>query len=101
MKEIKEYLSLNLLYHRNKKGFSQQDLAERCEISTNYIGGIERGHNDPSLKVMCKIADALEIPVHLLLVNPKSTDVDLVNNYSDELKKELLKVVDEVKNHFT
>ena len=44
---------------RLAKGYSQEELAFRAEIHRTYIGGIERGERNPSLKNIAAIAEAL------------------------------------------
>ena len=46
-----------------QKELSQEKLAEKADIHTSYIGQIERGLRYPSLKVLFKIADALNIKI--------------------------------------
>lgn len=49
---------------RKQKGISQEGLAAIADLDRTYIGGIERGIRNPSLKNIGKIAKALK-------VNPK------------------------------
>jgi transcriptional regulator with XRE-family HTH domain len=45
---------------RNKKGWTQQKLAEKTGLSFNTITKIEQGIGDsPTLKTLIKLADAL------------------------------------------
>ena len=53
-------------YLRLSAGLSQEELADRCSLDRTYIGGIERGERNPSLKNIGKIALALNIPLHHL-----------------------------------
>lgn len=46
---------------RQAKGISQEKLAEISELDRTYIGGIERGERNPSLKNILKISFSLEI----------------------------------------
>lgn len=46
---------------------SQEDLAEMVGVDVRYLGGIERGQRNPSLKVICALADALGVEVLELL----------------------------------
>ncbi len=44
---------------RKALGLSLEKLAERADLSPNYLGTIENGRRDPSLSTVEKIADAL------------------------------------------
>jgi len=46
---------------RLSKGLSQEELAFRVSIHRTYIGGIERGERNPSLKNIAAIANALGV----------------------------------------
>jgi transcriptional regulator with XRE-family HTH domain len=50
-----------------KQGLSQGDVARRLNLHRSYVSGIERGVRNPSLKVVQKIAKALEVEVNNLL----------------------------------
>lgn len=46
---------------------TQEDLAERADLSATYVGFIERGDNVPTLTVIIQLASALEVrPAKLL-----------------------------------
>ncbi len=45
---------------RVEKGWSQQELAERVDVTRQTIGLIEKGNYNPSLKLCLKIAWALD-----------------------------------------
>lgn len=46
---------------RKRKGISQEDLANLCELHRTYVGGIERGERNVSLLNIVRIAAALEV----------------------------------------
>lgn len=48
---------------RLKAGYSQEDLASLSQLDRTYIGGIERGERNPSLRNILRIADALQVSV--------------------------------------
>lgn len=62
-------IGLKISYYRKKRGYTQAQLAEKVNLSTNYLGLIERGNNGRSysMEVLLKIADALDVDVRELL----------------------------------
>ena len=52
---------------RQKNGWTQAGLAERAELSPNYIARLERGELGPSLFVARKLSAALGIVVDVLV----------------------------------
>lgn len=53
---------------RKKKGWSQEELAERCGRHWTYIGGLERGERNATVQVLSDIAEALGTPMRDLFV---------------------------------
>ncbi len=56
-------LGKNIKYRRQKLGLTQQQLAEKLDLSLNFIGKIEVAFSKPSLDTLIQIADALETSV--------------------------------------
>lgn len=52
---------------RLKQGISQGDVAKCLSVHHSYINSIERGFRNPSLKVIQRIAKALEVPMEELI----------------------------------
>lgn len=48
---------------RAERGWSQQDLAERLEVSRQSVNAIETGKYDPSLPLAFRIADLFALPI--------------------------------------
>lgn len=46
---------------REQRGLTQAQLAEAAELSSTYLGIIERGENVPTLTVILQIAAALDL----------------------------------------
>jgi len=57
----------NIMLIRKKKGFSQADLGKLIGTSGDVIGRYERGDIKPSIEVVQKIADALEVSIDYLV----------------------------------
>ncbi|MEI6132060.1 MAG: helix-turn-helix transcriptional regulator [Bacillota bacterium] len=52
---------------RIKKGYSQESLANKACLSTNFIGNIERGKDNIALDSLAQIAKALDVEPGTLL----------------------------------
>jgi len=70
-KQYKTKAGENILYWRRLKGLKQEDLAKRIGISTAALSNIENGVSKPDIERLEDIADALEIEVTQLLLNPQ------------------------------
>ena len=46
---------------REKRGWTQEQLAERAEMNASYLGFVERGDNVPTLTIIIQIAEGLGI----------------------------------------
>ena len=53
--------------------WTQEDLAERAKISVSFLSMIERGERSPHLETLAAIADALEVGIGALFVDPGDT----------------------------
>lgn len=55
---------------RAERAWSQQDLAERLEVSRQSVNAIETGRYDPSLPLAFKIADLFGLAIEEIFVKP-------------------------------
>ena len=62
-------IGMHIRLYRKKKKLRQEALAEMTNLSTNYIGMIERGEKIPSLESFLCIANALEVSADMLLAD--------------------------------
>jgi len=46
---------------RRDRGLTQEQLALDAAIDLTYLGGIERGRRNPSVKVLGRLADVLRV----------------------------------------
>ena len=78
----------NIRKYRNQKKLKQDQLAEKTELSTNYIGMVERGEKIPALETFLKIANALEVSADMLLVDVLYTNYSVKDSLlADKLDK--------------
>jgi len=70
-------IAKNLTYQRKLKGYSQEELSERTQVTVRTIQRIEKGNVQPHLQTVKLLASALEIEVEDLLVleNPKEETI--------------------------
>lgn len=53
--------------YRKAKGMTQEELAEKTELSTNFLGAIERAEKNLTLANLINIANALDVTSDMLL----------------------------------
>ena len=59
----------NQLRHlRGERGWSQQGLADRLEVSRQSVNAIETGKYDPSLPLAFRIADVFGLPIEQIFL---------------------------------
>ncbi|MFN2340728.1 MAG: helix-turn-helix domain-containing protein [Halanaerobium sp.] len=85
----KEYIGKKIKEYRKIKDLTQENLGEKAGLHYTYIGQVERGEKEPSLKSLIKIADALGVGVDKLLINyDLSSDASIqISNITDLLLK--------------
>ena len=69
---LEEIIAKNISVYRDLRGLSQKGLADACKVTPAAISAIETGKSKPSFVMLDKIAKALKIPAHLLLVDSKN-----------------------------
>jgi len=52
---------------RQQKGLKQTDFAIQCGLSQSYLSSIEKGRKEPTLNILKQIANALAIPMPVLV----------------------------------
>jgi len=63
-------LGKNIKKRRKELGLTQQELADKLNISLNFMGKIEVAFSKPSLDTLIEIADKLDISVSELVKYP-------------------------------
>ncbi len=67
----------NLIYQRKLKGYSQEELSEKTQVTIRTIQRIEKGDVSPHLQTVKLLAAALQIEIDDLLIldNPKEENI--------------------------
>ncbi len=56
---------------REERSFTQQDLADMCDVDTRTIQRIERGDSGIGLHILFALATAFSVPVYKLFLEDK------------------------------
>lgn len=72
--EARSRFATSLRKWRNRRGLSQEELAERADLHRTYISDVERGARNLSLESISKLANALEISLPILFAQPEPSD---------------------------
>jgi transcriptional regulator with XRE-family HTH domain len=86
---------------------SQETLAEKCDVSTSYIGLVERGERKPSLEIVLKIANALNVTPNSLTLdsikhkpsNNKDKLVLMINDFDDTQINTTFEIVNQIHSY--
>ncbi len=71
---------------RKQHNISQEELANRAQVSRTIIGNYERNANTPSIEVLIKLARVFNVSVDYMIGEGKLSDLD----------KDLLKRVEDI-----
>jgi transcriptional regulator with XRE-family HTH domain len=86
MNNLREILAYNLKKKRQNCGFSQAKLAEIVGVSTHHIATIEIARNYPTLDLVERMANALDIEIYELFINPFSPPEEMERLYQTVAK---------------
>lgn len=83
-----ETIGRNIKKYRIEKKLRQEDLAEKTDLSSNYIGMVERGEKIPSLETFISILNALEISADMVLADVLKQGYVVKNSlFSEDMQK--------------
>lgn len=63
LNSLRNRLGKNIRVLRKARGWSQETLGERADLSYKFVGEIERGLVNPSLDSLVKIANVLDVEI--------------------------------------
>ena len=79
----------NIRKFRLARKLRQEDLAEKTDLTTNYIGMVERGEKIPSLETFIKILNALGVSSDMVLTDVLETGYTVKNSMLNEKLEKL------------
>jgi transcriptional regulator with XRE-family HTH domain len=62
--DLNKTVGIQIRLHRKARGLTQEQLAEKCNLSVHHISGIERGIHSPSLLTLEHIASVLNVQIY-------------------------------------
>jgi transcriptional regulator with XRE-family HTH domain len=94
-RELRDTLGINIKRYRARYRWSQEDLAEKLDISTNFLSSIEIGKKWVSPQTLVKLANALHIDAYELLKPEESAPPDAAK-HTDEIFMTIKEAIDEI-----
>lgn len=101
---IKKIFGNNIHYYRKSRKLSQEQLAEKLEISTKHLSTLETGKVFASAELIEKIAKELNVSLSALFYSPQDDSID-ETDYSkinqiieEENKNSLIKIKERIRN---
>jgi len=101
--ELRGILSKNIKRHRQSRNLSQADLAEKLDISVNFLCNIENGNRWVSPQTLVKFASALNIqPFELLKPTEElpSDVTDTLNKCLDEAVVAVTQTLNQIRGYY-
>lgn len=63
----RKLLGQAIRHHRKKAKMTQEQLGEKADLNPKYIGEVERTEKTISVDALARIAQAIGVPVHVLV----------------------------------
>ena len=95
--ELKRIFGNNVKSQRERKGWTQEFLAEKANVSSNTISDIETGQKFARAKTLVSLADAFGTQVYELLkpnIEMPDKPVDILIKYGEEIKEKVEEIGD-------
>ncbi|MEI6462567.1 MAG: helix-turn-helix transcriptional regulator [bacterium] len=69
--DVLDKIALDVFDARTAKGWSQKELAEKIGTKQSVISRLESRGSDPTMNLLIKIANALDVPVYSPFIKPE------------------------------
>jgi transcriptional regulator with XRE-family HTH domain len=102
-KELRGIFSANIKRHRQIRNLSQADLAEKLDISVNFLCNIENGNRWISPQTLVKFASVLSIEPYELFKPAEALPLDvslILNNCLDEAVVAVTQTLNQIRGYY-
>ncbi len=106
MKLDKEIIGKKIRQIRRERGFSQEELSEKIDISPRHMCTIENGNSYPSIETFVRIASVLDIDINEFFnITPTNNDAlrteiyNLIQTSTPQELKLIKEIITAVQNH--
>lgn len=82
MKELKKF-KMNMKFYRERKGWSQEQLADKINVSRPVITRLETGEQEPALSYLLLLSKEFSVSIDHLIGRDQVTDDLLYEVYGD------------------
>ena len=101
--ELRAILSANLKRYRNYRKLTQEELAEKLEISIPFLSDVENGRKWVSPVTLVKIANVLSIEPHELFKPAEALSPNMalaLDKWSGEVIEAVTKTVKNIQDYY-
>ena len=84
-KEIYSVIGKRIREERKNKGLTQEELAEKADMNYKFLNRIERNVSKPSLDMIIKLAEVLDVSFLSLFGNAKSKNNKSQNDTNESI----------------
>jgi len=102
-KELKAIFSTNIKRHRQSRNLSQADLAEKLDISVNFLCNIENGNRWISPQTLVKFATALNVEPYELFKPAEALPPEMpliLNKCLDEAVVAVTQTLNQIRGYY-
>lgn len=86
LQELLRNIASRIKERRKAMGLSQEGLAEKAGVSTNYLARLELGSKQPTLQMLLRLSNALAVGVADLLEEPADEWSELAQEMASSLR---------------
>jgi transcriptional regulator with XRE-family HTH domain len=90
--DVRGQLAVRVRQLRQARHLTQEELAERSDLSSKFIGEIERGRGNPALQTLSRIADGLGVGLIDLISDERDRTSRLTSRQVTQVREALASI---------